>query len=357
MSAPRRPVLVVTNHVPPDRAGAFAALHAREGIELALFGGRSHHATAGLADPGVPYRRGRPRGVPDPARPPPERGRVAGTAGRVALPAAWRGARRAGTPFLLWSALWAPVRTPAHVLAAPLLRAIVRDADVVVTYGPHVSRHALALGARAVVVAPQAVDSGFWSQPGDLRRARFGDPQVAFAGRDAPEKGGAVLRAAWRASGLGLRGGALVRVGAAARPARGGLAGEVALGAQAPAVVRDVLAASDVLAVPSLATRSFREPWGLVVNEAMHQGTTVLTSDAVGAAAGGLVRDGVTGLVVPAGDVGALARALRRLAEDRGLRARLAGEAARAVAAHTFDAWAQGFSRALALAGADASPC
>src|SRR4051794_12934978 len=71
MSRPVRPVLVVTNHVPPDRAGAFAALHAREGIELALFGGRSHHATAGLSDPGVPYRRGGPRGVPPPPPPPP----------------------------------------------------------------------------------------------------------------------------------------------------------------------------------------------------------------------------------------------------------------------------------------------
>lgn len=357
MSAPVRPVLVVTNHVPPDRAGAFAALHAREGIELALFGGRSHHATAGLADPGVPFRRVEQRDVLDLAGRGRYRAVVAGTAGRVALPAAWRGARRAGTPFLLWSALWAPVRTPAHVLAAPLLRAIVRDADVVVAYGPHVSRHALAQGARAVVVAPQAVDAAFWSAPGDPRRARFGGPQVAFAGRDAPEKGGAVLRAAWRASGLGARGGALVHVGAGGRPPRGGLAGEVPLGAQPPAVVRDVLAASDVLAVPSLPTRSFREPWGLVVNEAMHQGTTVLTSDAVGAAAGGLVRDGVTGLVVPAGDVDALAAALRRLAGDPGLRARLAGEAAHAVAAHTFSAWAQGFSRALAVAGVAASPC
>ena len=55
MTAP--PVLFVTNHVPPDRAGAFRALHERVPLELALFGGRSHHATAGLADPGVPFRR------------------------------------------------------------------------------------------------------------------------------------------------------------------------------------------------------------------------------------------------------------------------------------------------------------
>ena len=53
--------------------------------------------------------------------------------------------------------------------------------------------------------------------------------------------------------------------------------------------------------MPSVPTRTFREPWGLVVNEAMHQRTPVIATDAVGAAAGGLVRDGRNGLVVPAG--------------------------------------------------------
>ena len=55
-------------------------------------------------------------------------------------------------------------------------------------------------------------------------------------------------------------------------------------------------------------TRTFREPWGLVVNEAMNRGLAVIATDAVGAAAGGLVRDGSNGLVVPAGDSAALAR-------------------------------------------------
>ena len=70
-------------------------------------------------------------------------------------------------------------------------------------------------------------------------------------------------------------------------------------------------AAADVLVVPSIATRTFREPWGLVVNEAMNQGLPVIASDAVGAVAGGLVRDGRNGLVVRAGDSGALAHAMR----------------------------------------------
>jgi len=51
---------------------------------------------------------------------------------------------------------------------------------------------------------------------------------------------------------------------------------------------------------------------------------------------------------VPAKDAGALAGALRRVAENRALRRKL-GEGGRAeVQKHTFAAWAAGFSEALA---------
>ncbi len=82
----------------------------------------------------------------------------------------------------------------------------------------------------------------------------------------------------------------------------------------------------------------------------MHQGLPVIATDAVGAAAGGLVRHERNGLVVAAGDAGALGDALLRLRDDAALRARLGAAAARDVAAYTFDAWAAGVSKALAAA-------
>ncbi len=115
--------------------------------------------------------------------------------------------------------------------------------------------------------------------------------------------------------------------------------------------LRDFYAAADALVVPSIPTRTFREPWGLVVNEAMNRGLPVIASDAVGAAAGGLVRDGRNGIVVPAGDATALAAALRKLAANADLRRRLGAQGAEDVAAYTFSAWADGFSRALASLG------
>jgi glycosyltransferase involved in cell wall biosynthesis len=110
--------------------------------------------------------------------------------------------------------------------------------------------------------------------------------------------------------------------------------------------------AADVLVLPSIATATFREPWGLVSNEAMHQGTPVIASDAVGAAAGGLVIDGSTGMVFPAGDEEALAARISALAAAPELRARLGEKARATVAARTPEAWAEGMSRALAAVNA-----
>lgn len=342
-----KPVLFVTNHVPPERVGAFAELARRVPLELALFGGRSTHATAGVADPGVPHRHVPQQEILRLAASGRYGAVVCGTAGRLALPSAALGARRARVPFVLWSALWAHPRTPAHMLAgAPLLATLYRSADAVVAYGPHVAAFARARGAANVHVAPQAVDNAFW---GVAVTAEPPAPFTAvFLGRPSRAKGALLLLEAWRSTGFGASAAALVLVGGGTGLARSSAGGAVAsFGAQPPEEVRNFLAAADVCVIPSLRTRSFREPWGLVANEAMNQSTPVIASDEVGAVAGGLVRHERNGLVVPAGDAGALAGALRRLHDDPGLRARLGANARRDVAAFTFGAWAAGFAAAL----------
>lgn len=318
-----RPVLFVTNHVAPNRVGAFAALAERVPLEVVTFGGPSKHGAAA-----APY--GRPVAERAVAR---EIARgdwsavVAGTAGRVALPAAYLAARRRGIPFVHWAAFWAQPRTPAHLAAAPLMRSIYRHAAAVVTYGPHVTRHVEQRGARLVFEAPQAVDNAFWSTPSGTPGETF---TVLFAGRDAPEKGLAVLRAAWDGDG---------RL-------------DVVAGGRTPEQLRNFYARAHVLVVPSLRTREFREPWGLVVNEAMNQRTAIIASDEVGAAAGGLVVHERNGLVVEAGDVTALRAAIARLRDDAALRERLADQGVRDVACYTHEAWADGFADAFRAVGA-----
>ena len=57
-------------------------------------------------------------------------------------------------------------------------------------------------------------------------------------------------------------------------------------------------AASAFALLPSIPTPRFKEPWGLVCNEAFEQARPMIATTAVGAVAGGLVRDNETGLVI-----------------------------------------------------------
>ena len=345
-----RPVLFVTNHAPPFRVGAFQALHERENVVFALVGGNVRHGGgAGGDDLPFPVVRPPERGVARLAASGRYRAVIAGLSGRVALPAAYAGARKARVPFVLWATLWRHPRTPAHALSYLPLRHLYRHADAIATYGPHVSAYVRAKGATAPIFeAPQAVDQAFWSAPATPERhAEF---QILFAGRLEGEKGASVLLQAWRASGLAAQKSALVMCGDGPIRARAAAAGAFTPGKRNPVELRNSYAGSDVVVVPSVPTRDFLEPWGLVVNEAFHQGVPVIATDAVGAAAGGLVQHERTGLIVPAGDAGALAAAMRRLHDDAPLRARLGAAAREAVAPYSQQAWAAAMSRALAAA-------
>ena len=333
-----KPVLIVTSDVPPDRVVPLRALHERMPITVARFGGERRHAAAGVEDPGVPVLDVAEREVGWLVRDGQWSAVVAGTVGRVALPAAYVAARRARLPFVLWSALW----SQPHALSAPLMLWLYRNADAVAAYGEHVAAYAGARGARRVVIAPQAVDPAFWS----TRTAERPDRLAAlYVGRLDAEKGVHVLLDAWRASGLKAPAATLTFVGGGASlPAGEGI---TFAGPRPPEEVRNFLGAATVVVVPSIATRAFREPWGLVANEAMHQQLPVIATDAVGAVAGGLVRHERNGLVVPHGDADALATALQRLAGDPGLRETLGANAARDVSAFTPEAWAAGMAAAL----------
>jgi glycosyltransferase involved in cell wall biosynthesis len=360
-----KPLLFVTGHAPAYRVGALARLHEHEQIELVLFGGRSKHGGEGFeGQMPFPYRHVHPRELYALAASGDYRAVVCPTGGRLAPLATWAGARRGRVPLILWASLWAHPRSAAHAFTYLPLRRLYRSADAVVTYGPHVSAYVHARGAKNVHIAPQSVDNDFWSASGVARPSERSWPAAAsttflFVGRPAPEKGLAVLIDAWRASDLRAPSNALVLAGVGAGlsaiapsgPRRQGDACIVGLERLAPAELRNVYAAADVLVVPSIPTSTFREPWGLVTNEAMNRGLPVIASDAVGAVAGGLVRDGRNGLVVRAGDSGALAAAIGRLGADPALRTQLGQAGAEDVRAFSHDAWARGFSEALATLG------
>jgi glycosyltransferase involved in cell wall biosynthesis len=252
-----------------------------------------------------------------------------------------------GTPFVLWSAMWHEPRTPAFVVARPMLRRIVRDADAIATYGPHVSAHVRALGGRRVHVAPQAVDPTVWVDPPAVPRPPDSPFRIIYVGRDAPGKGLEILLVAWRQTNLFEAIGAELTLLGPESASDAGLPGVRALGPVPPEEVRAWLDRSDALCLPSERTASFVEPWGLVCNEALHRGVPVVATDAVGAVAGGLVRDRRTGRVVPASHPVELSRALTGLAMNPETARALGDAGRRDVRPFTHAAWAAGMLAAV----------
>jgi glycosyltransferase involved in cell wall biosynthesis len=271
---------------------------------------------------------------------------IAGLGGRVALPGSYAAARRARIPFVLWASLWAHPRTPAHALSFGPTVLLYRRADAVVTYGSHVSDYVRRYRkAGSVFEAPQA------STLKQAERVEHDVFRLLYVGRLEREKGFHVLLDAWRRADVD---GELLVAGDGPIEAKGPAVR--ALGFVPREGLAELYASADALVLPSVRTATFLEPWGLVVNEAMQQGTPVIASDAVGAVAGGLVRDGRNGLVAPAGDPEALATRIRVAAMNPELRERL-GTAARAdVTPFSYAAWVEGMRRALRAVGAG-DPC
>ncbi|HEY8764828.1 MAG TPA: glycosyltransferase family 4 protein [Solirubrobacteraceae bacterium] len=357
-------IALLTTYLAGYRVPLYQRLHERHGVEVLCYGGGERYVPAWFSDLDAQLA-----DAPFPAR------RLAGPrealavgqtydaviapfAGGAILPAAYAGARRRRRPFVLWASVWAQPRSAAHLLALPVSRHIYRHADAVVAYGEHVRRFVRTVRGRDddVFVAPQSVEPELFAREvSDQEIEHFRaahdlppGPIVLYVGRLVPEKGVSVLLRAFAA----VPGPAtLVLIG------DGPLAGQARdtpraqlLGPMAREELPVAYAAAQLSVLASIATPRFREPWGLVCNEAMHQARPVIASDAVGAVAGGLVQDGVSGLVVPAGDGGALAQAISRVLGDDELRARLGAAARAAVSAYTYEAMAAGFDRALARA-------
>jgi glycosyltransferase involved in cell wall biosynthesis len=99
-------------------------------------------------------------------------------------------------------------------------------------------------------------------------------------------------------------------------------------------------AAADLFVLPS-----WREEWGLVVNEALHFGLPVIVADRV-TCHHDLVRNNETGLIFPAGDEKALSRCIAQITSDTVGTARMRARARELMREYTVEAAARGVARA-----------
>lgn len=218
---------------------------------------------------------------------------------------------------------------------APVARPAYRRALRFVVSSPALGQHAAALAPYRdrIRVIPFGIDPEEWAPDPAMRDraaqiARQLGPFVLFAGRHVPYKGVDVLLRALRDTTVR----AAIAGDGPQRAAWEALARELDLGDRVrftgdvpDAELRALLHACDALVLPSV-TRA--EAFGYVQLEAMACGRPVISTD-VPSGVSWVNQHEETGLIVPAGQPGALRAALERMTGDAALRQRM-GQAGRA---------------------------
>lgn len=222
-----------------------------------------------------------------------------------------------------------PVRSAALVLYRALVR---RSAALIVSASNNAAfsrdLKGVTVPARAIPFclepSPFAEEPGFADAARALRTATFGDRPVAvFIGRLVPYKGADRLIAALAAApdvGAVIIGAGPLEAALRAQATAIGAADRVHFAGPCDDRTKTLwLAACDMFVLPSVTTA---EAFGIVQIEAMLLGKPVITTD-LPSGVPQVGQDGETSLVVPPGDVPALANAIQRLAADPVLRERL----------------------------------
>jgi rhamnosyl/mannosyltransferase len=221
-------------------------------------------------------------------------------------------------------------------LYRPLVRGLFRRADMLHA----ISKQALERQESLVWpfrsrfrVVPLGIDSGPLMSLEDSRpgahalRERFGDPFILFVGRLRHYKGLDVLLEAMPSvdARLVIVGDGPMGDSLRTQAKRLGLNGQVHFaGSVSDEVLHDHLAAAGVGILPSSGPA---EAFGLAMVEYMAAGLPVVSTE-LGTGTSFVNQDGVTGLVVRAGDPAALAEGLGRILPDRAQRDRM-GQAGR----------------------------
>jgi glycosyltransferase involved in cell wall biosynthesis len=252
--------------------------------------------------------------------------------GRFELLASFLTAKLSRKPFLLWTNLWFHPQTVFHKVSFPITKYIYKHSDAVITYGYHVRNYLVALGVdeNQIFYSWNVVDNSVFNSqvPTEtLEKLRtiyhlHGRRVILFVGRHIKEKGISYLMEAYKSLPAELNA-SLLTIGR-------GNEKEPLMRYVEKHELRHVhfvdyvpnkelisfYALADVFVLPSITTKTFKEPWGLVLNEAMNQGCPVIATTAVGAAVGGLVEEGKSGFVVPERNSEALRDAIVRLLAD-----------------------------------------
>lgn len=280
---------------------------------------------------------------------------------RVALPVCFAAAKIRRKPFILWTGLWHHPQSCIHRLFYPLTKFIYQHSEAVVVYGTHVRDYLVKLGIdkKKIFVAPHSVDNAQFDRnvPEQRKQAlkkelgTIRKKVILYVGRLEECKG---LNYLIEALGqLSQKDFCMFFIGCGsqkekleARCSQGDFEYKF-LDYVENGKLFEYYALADIFVLPSVTTADFKEPWGLVVNEAMNQGCAIVATNAVGAAVGGLVDNGKNGLVVQERSAKALQEALERILNNTVLLNQMRTESKKKIETWTSLRTSEGFSHAI----------
>ncbi len=282
----------------------------------------------------------------------------------VALTVVYLIAKIKRKPFILWTGVWMNIDTPVHKIIRFWIHYIYRNSDAIVVYGKHVETFLVNQGVSPtkIFVAPHSIDNDAYNQDVNLeeivdlrKRLCLGEDQkmILYLGRLIECKGLSYLLEGFKqanqddailvVAGTGPEKQALENLAFAE-----GIHDRVRFPGYVDAEMAYMYYASaDVFVLPSITTKSMKETWGLVVNEAFNQGLPVIASNAVGAAAGGFVIDSYNGFVVPERNSHSIAVKLTELLSNQELRTTMGKHAEETVGSWNNDKMVSGFCEAI----------
>jgi glycosyltransferase involved in cell wall biosynthesis len=246
-------------------------------------------------------------------------------------------ARLRRKPFILWTGIWTRLQKSVHRFIFPITRYIYLHSDAIVVYGDHVKRYLISEGVspERIFIANHAVDNEIYSrlvlekEKNTLRKKLGIKPDkkiLLYLGRLEKIKGLFYLIEAF--SLLKRDDSVLVIAGTGSEllpiqrlAQEKGINESVRFVGYVPTkktVIYYAIAWACIL--PSITLSSGKEAWGLVVNESFNQGVPVIVTKAVGAAAGGMVKNGINGFIIPEKDSASLYVALTKILNEPDLR-------------------------------------
>ena len=260
-----------------------------------------------------------------------------------------RASRRWSKPLVVWSEAIDTAYASGHTWSNAYRRWLYRRSDAFIAYCQRAKEYLMRRGApeERIIIGYQVVPSEQLPPPAmDKAALGLSGKRVALSvGYLIPRKGLDVLIRAFRS--VAGDDDVLALVGSGPEEARLRAVTRDDSRIMFPGYLEGAEKASWYAAADLFVFPTLHDPWGLVVNEAMFFGLPIIASDAAGCVPD-VVQD--NGIVVPAGDVKALSKALARLLGDPSLRRAMGKRSRDIISGYTVDAARDGFLDVIGLA-------